>query len=223
MSSTVAAAGVAALCCVSVSPYLACLARRAPDRSDRLWWRWEPGPAAVGRIAPLAASLGALGGAAAGLSAALPAFIVLAAICAPLIVIDVDAHRLPDRLVFAAAAAAVLLLPVAAVQRHDVAAAVRAAGAAVAEFAVLLGLALLAPASFGFGDVKLGGVLGGYLGWFGWQHVYCGLVAGFVLGSVTAVVLIGTGRASLKSAMPFGPMLVLGALCVPAFGLVAAP
>ena len=52
---------------------------------------------------------------------------------------------------------------------------------------MLLALNLAAPRSFGFGDVKLGGVLGGYLGWFGWSYVYYGVFAGFLLGAVLAV------------------------------------
>lgn len=231
MSSTVVAAVVGALCCVLASPYLAGLAHRAPDRGDALWWRgcgarfWRRdhlSGGAAAKSAVLAAGLGALGGAAAGMSAALPAFVVLAAVCTPLVVIDIAEHRLPDRLVITAGVAAAVLLPAAAVERHDLSAALRCGAAAAAVFAALLALALLSPQSFGLGDVKLGAVLGAYLGWFGWQYVYCGVVAGFVLGSCVALVLLCSGRASWKTAIPFGPMLILGALCVPAFDVVAA-
>jgi leader peptidase (prepilin peptidase)/N-methyltransferase len=84
-------------------------------------------------------------------------------------------------------------------------------------FAVLFLIAFISPRSFGFGDVKLGGLLGGYLGWFGWLYVYYGIFGGFLLGAVVAVALLATRRASLKSALAFGPMLILGALIVLAF------
>lgn len=232
MSSTLTAAVVSALCCLLASPYLAGLARRAPDRGDRLWWRgcgrsWRRGHRSGGAAAKTAAvataaGLGALAGAAAGMSAALPAFVALAAVCTPLVLIDIAEHRLPDRLVITAAVAATVLLPAAAIQRHDGAAALRCAAAAATVFAALFALALLAPSSFGFGDVKLGAVLGAYLGWFGWPFVVGGLTAGFVLGSVVALVLLCSGRASLRTAIPFGPMLIAGALGVPAFGLIAS-
>lgn len=220
MSSAITGAVVAAACCALLSPYLAVLARRAPDRSDGQWWRWQP---KGGRCAVLAALLGALAGAAAGCTAALPAFVALAAISTPLVLIDVAEHRLPNRLVFAAAVAAAILLSAAAAVHHDGAALLRVWAGGAAVFAGLFALAWLAPESFGFGDVKLGGVLGGYLGWFGWAQVYCGMFAGFLLGALVAVALVASRRATLSSAVAFGPMLIVGALAVPALGSVVTP
>jgi leader peptidase (prepilin peptidase)/N-methyltransferase len=62
--------------------------------------------------------------------------------------------------------------------------------------------------------------MGGYLGWFGWAYVYYGVFAGFLLGAVLAVGLLATRRATMKTAIPFGPMLVVGPLIVLAFDLV---
>jgi leader peptidase (prepilin peptidase)/N-methyltransferase len=87
-------------------------------------------------------------------------------------------------------------------------------------YVVLFLLAVASPRSFGMGDVKLGGILGGYLGWFGWAHVYYGVFAGFVLGAVLAIGLLAGRRANMKTAIPFGPMLIVGPLVVLAFDLV---
>jgi leader peptidase (prepilin peptidase)/N-methyltransferase len=95
----------------------------------------------------------------------------------------------------------------------------RGAEAAGAVLAVLGVLWLAAPRSFGLGDVKLGGVLGGYLGWTGWSAVYYGVFAGFLLGSLVGIALMATRRATLRTALAFGPMLLLGALLVLAFDL----
>jgi leader peptidase (prepilin peptidase)/N-methyltransferase len=167
----------------------------------------------------VAAVLGALAGAAAGWSAALPAFLVLAAVTAPLVIVDVEHHRLPDRLVGTGAVAAAVLLPAAALVRHDGDAVLRSAAAAAVVFAVLLALALASPRSFGFGDVKVGALLGAYLGWLGWAYVYYGIFGGFLLGALVAVPLLATGRATRGSAIAFGPALVAGALIVAAFRL----
>ena len=218
--STVAGVVTGAACCLVASPYLARLTRTVPDREDRRWWRGRT--ASRGRLAVTAAIatvLGALGGAAAGWTALLPAFVALALSCAPLVVIDFEEHRLPNRLVFTAAGAAAVLLTVAAAVRHEWAPWLRGVEGAAAVFAMLFLLAFISPRSFGFGDVKLGAVLGGYLGWAGWLQVYYGIFAGFLLGALVALVLLASRRASLKTAMAFGPMLVLGALLVLAFDL----
>lgn len=204
---------VGAAACLALSPYLARLTRSVPDGADRRWWRGQP--VSAGRsvaTAAIALVLGALAGYAARWSAALPALIALALCAAPLVVIDFTEHRLPDRLVRCAAVLGALLLATAALARGDWYPYLRAVEAAAAVFAALFLLALLAPSSFGFGDVKLGAVLGAYLGWFGWGCVYWGIFAGFVLGSLVAVALVAARRATMTSALAFGPMLVLGSL-----------
>lgn len=223
MSSPALGALVAALVCLLAAPYLARLTLSVPDRDRRDWWGGSPaGRARVGLTALAGVVLGGLGGAAAGWSALLPAFVVLALACAPLVVIDYEHHRLPDRLVAAAGLGAAMLLTVAAAVTGEWAALLRAVEAAAAVFAALFALAFISPRSFGMGDVKLGGVLGGFLGWFGWAYVYWGVFGGFLLGSLVGIVLLASRRANRKTPIAFGPMLVLGPLIVLAFDLVPA-
>jgi leader peptidase (prepilin peptidase) / N-methyltransferase len=221
MSSTATGALVGAALGLAAAPYLARLTVTVPDAEARRWWLGAPTtPRVAAATAALAAGLGALAGAAAGWSALLPAFLAVALIGTPLVVIDLRVHRLPNRLVLAALLAEAALLTVAAAQRDDWGELLRAAEGAAAAFAALAVLWFIAPRSFGFGDVKLGGVLGGYLGWFGWAHVYYGIFAGFLLGAVLSIGLLATRRATMKTAIPFGPMLVVGPLVVLAFDLV---
>jgi leader peptidase (prepilin peptidase) / N-methyltransferase len=212
-----AAAGVGLV----AAPYLARLTVTVPDPDARHWW---VGAATTRRVllatAVVAVVAGALAGAAAGWSALLPAFLVLSLVGTPLIVIDVQVHRLPNRLVFLAGGAEAGLLAVAAAHYDAWSEMLRAAEGAAAVFAALFLLAFISPRSFGLGDVKLGGLLGGYLGWFGWAEVYYGIFAGFLVGAVLSVALLMTRRATMKTAIPFGPMLILGALLVLAFDLV---
>jgi leader peptidase (prepilin peptidase)/N-methyltransferase len=86
--------------------------------------------------------------------------------------------------------------------------------------AVLLVLALLPGGGFGLGDVKLGAVLAIYLGMSGWETVFYGILAGFLLGGLVAVTLVATGRATRKTPVPFGPLMVLGALLILASDVV---
>lgn len=221
MTTAVLGALVGAVICVAVSPYLARLSVTVPDADHPRWWAGAPADGRrVVTAAVTAAVLGALGGYAAGWSALLPAFVALALACTPLIVIDLEVHRLPNRIVYPMAIVGAVLLALAAAVDDDWHRLLRSAEGAAAVYAVLFMLVLASPRSFGLGDVRIGGVLGGYLGWFGWVYVYYGIFAGFLLGALVAIVLLVTRRASMKTAIPFGPTLILGPLIVLAFDLV---
>lgn len=211
--AAVPAAAVSAGACVLGAGYLAGLTITVADRAARRWWR--PSLATRARrltVATVGAVLGALAGAGAGWTAQLPAFAALGLVCTPLVVIDVEHHRLPDRLLVPLAGAAAVLLTLAALSDGAWTTLGRAGAAAVAVFGALFALNLASPRSFGMGDVKLGGVLGAYLGWFGWAFALWGVFLGFLLGALAAVGQMLARRATLRTAVAFGPALVLGAL-----------
>jgi leader peptidase (prepilin peptidase)/N-methyltransferase len=150
-----------------------------------------------------------------GLSPVLPAFWLLAALAVVLAVIDLQHRRLPDALTLPAYPAAAVLLGAAALAvpggaRHFLGA---LAGMAAAWLIFVL-LALAHPAGLGWGDVKLSGVLGLYLGWLGAAAVAAGLLGSFVLAALAGLVLIATGRATRKSQIPFGPFMLASAVAV---------
>jgi leader peptidase (prepilin peptidase)/N-methyltransferase len=140
-------------------------------------------------------------------------------------VIDVRHHLLPDRIVFPSyAIAGVLLLGAAASQLLPPGPAgagsldaglfgipglrVLAGGAALWLFYFLLHAVY--PPGMGFGDVKLAGVLGMYLGFLGWGHVFAGTFAAFMLGGLWSLALLAARRGTLQSAIPFGPFMLAG-------------
>ena len=71
---------------------------------------------------------------------------------------------------------------------------------------------LIYPAGLGWGDVKLSGLLGLYLGWLGLGALAAGLFLGYLFAAVAGLGLIATRRASRKSHLAFGPFLLAGAL-----------
>jgi leader peptidase (prepilin peptidase)/N-methyltransferase len=81
-----------------------------------------------------------------------------------------------------------------------------------AYYAAFYALAFIYPAGMGFGDVKLAGVLGLYLGWIGWGVLAVGAFGGIFIGAVVGVTLMAAGRAGRKSAIPFGPFMLAGAM-----------
>ena len=79
-------------------------------------------------------------------------------------------------------------------------------------FVVLAVLHVVARGGFGFGDVRLGAVLGWYLAWQGLRYVPAGLFLAFVLSAVTGLALMALGRSGRRTAIPFGPFLAIGAV-----------
>ena len=156
----------------------------------------------------------------AGASWELPALLYLAALSVVLGLIDLDHRRLPDSLVLPSYPVALALLalatcgPGSAAEQGDL---LRALLGGAAMFVFYLLLVLAYPRGMGFGDAKLAGVLGLYLGWYGWAELVVGWFAAFVLGGFFAIALMAAGRAQRKSTIPFGPWLLIGS----AVGLVA--
>lgn len=146
-----------------------------------------------------------------GWSWALPAFLYLAAIGLALALIDLDTHRLPDAIVLPSYPVAAALLVLASWGEGDWAALVRAAIGGAALWVLYFALAVAKPGGMGFGDVKLAGVLGLYLGWVGWGALVVGAFAAFLLGGIFSIGLLLSGRAGRGSGIPFGPWMIAGA------------
>ncbi|MFQ4147778.1 A24 family peptidase [Arthrobacter sp. LAPM80] len=127
-------------------------------------------------------------------------------------IIDIHTHTLPNRYVLPAYPIAGALLLAAALAAGMPMYAAVALGGAVAMGALYWLLWVLYPAGMGFGDVKLAGVLGLFLGFLGWQHVLVGVAAGFVVGGLWGITLIATRRGTAKTAIPFGPSMLAGTL-----------
>jgi leader peptidase (prepilin peptidase)/N-methyltransferase len=141
----------------------------------------------------------------------LVAFLYLASISIALALIDLDTHRLPDAIVLPSYLVGGVLLAGASILNGDPGALLRTGIALVGLFSVYLAMALAYPGGMGFGDVKLAGVLGMYLGWLGWGSLAVGAFAPFVVGGLFAVALIVARRAGRKSRIPFGPWMLVGA------------
>lgn len=146
-----------------------------------------------------------------GASPVLPAYLYLAAVAVALALIDLDVKRLPNVIVLPSYLVAALLLGAAALTGAGGGPAVRALVAMVVLFAGYLGLALLVPGGMGYGDVKLAGLLGLYLGWVSWSTVWVGTFAAFLAGGLVGVALLLLRRADRRSAIPFGPSMLAGA------------
>lgn len=137
----------------------------------------------------------------------LPAYLTFTAIGIALALIDLDVQRLPDVIVLPAYPVLVALLLI----DWDPAAFTDALIGAAALGAFFFVIWFLAPGGMGFGDVKLAGVVGAMTAYLTWGTFLIGAFLGFLLGAVVGVLLMAGGKAGRKSAVPFGPFMLLGA------------
>lgn len=73
---------------------------------------------------------------------------------------------------------------------------------------IIVGYALITGVEgMGLGDVKLGAMLGAFLGW---KALLVALFAGILLGGTLASALLAAGGIGRKDAIPFGPFLAVG-------------
>ena len=143
---------------------------------------------------------------------ALPAVLYFTAAGVGLAFIDLDVGRLPDAIVYPSYPVLAALLVIPAVAQQDAAGLVRAAVGAAVLYVIFFLLASMFPAGMGGGDVKLAGLVGGFLAFFSYPLLIVGAFAAFVLGSAVGLVKIAGRRATGKSALPFGPFMIAGAL-----------
>ncbi len=150
---------------------------------------------------------------------------VFAGLSVALTLIDLDVKRLPDAIVLPGWGAIVVLLFVTTLVAGV------STGSATQSWAAQIGwddflralfggaalflfyylIRLISPRGMGGGDVKLAGLVGTVLGWFGWGALAFGAFAAFLLGGIFGGILLLTGRARRRSAIPFGPWIIAGA------------
>ena len=158
------------------------------------------------RYPAVEAATGLLFGAAAyefRLGLALLAALVLISALVALAVIDLEHRLLPNAIVGPAAFAGLTLSILGDLTGWWI-----YPLSAVAVAGVLFGLALVRPGGMGMGDVKMGGMLGAFLGPYAALAVFLGAL----FGAVTSGLLMASGKAGRRSALPFGAFLALGAL-----------
>lgn len=171
-------------------------------------------PGLAWKSALVSAACAALVGGAVGMEWALVILVPLVPLSVALAVIDWRTRLLPTRLVLPATGVAILLGLVGWAVSRDADDLIRAAIALVVVRSVFWVLWWFHSAGMGFGDVRLAALLGFALGQLGWGEVLVGVYSGFLVFGLPGLALaIGRrDRSLLKSAFPFGPFMLVGAL-----------
>jgi leader peptidase (prepilin peptidase)/N-methyltransferase len=147
-----------------------------------------------------------------GILEALPAYLFFAAVGIALTAIDLDVKRLPNVIVYPTYVVLAALLTGASLLEGSFEPLLRALVGAASLFAFYLVLVLAYPGGMGLGDVKLAGVIGAALGFLSYPAVVIGAFGAFLIGGLGGAVLMLLRRANRRTAVPFGPSMVAGAL-----------
>lgn len=139
-------------------------------------------------------------------------YLAFLALTMALVVTDLEAFRIVDRLNLRGTLGLFLLLLAATAIEGGWGALARGVGGAAAYFAgASLLFILVRGKGFGAGDVKLAVQLGLFTAYLGWSVLGWAVFATAIIGGVVAVVLIVAGAASRKTELPYGPPMILGA------------
>jgi leader peptidase (prepilin peptidase)/N-methyltransferase len=161
--------------------------------------------------------VGAAVGLALGWTGALLYLVPFVPIGVVLLVVDWRTTLLPNAIIFPTYALLVVLIPVAALVDQDLHSLYRAGWGWLIIGGVFALLWFLLNA-WGYGDVRLAGLLGPALGYLGWSQLLMGLALMFFIGGIGGA-LLSIVRRSMKGRMPFGPAMLVGA----AIAAVAGP
>ncbi len=172
-------------------------------RRGLVWW-----------AAPASAAAAALAAWTLGDDPWLVALVPLVPVCVLLAVVDWHTRLLPSRVVLPATAYAIAVAVVLWLVTGDADNVVRATIGLVVVRSIYWLMWRIHSAGMGFGDVRLAALVGFSLGHVGWSELVVGAYSGFLVFGLPGLLLalVKWDRALLKTAFPFGPFMLVGAL-----------
>ncbi len=151
--------------------------------------------------------------------------LVLFAFLVAVSTVDIVVQRIPTRFVYTTLLASIVLIVAASLRLHVPRAIVGAGIGAAFYFGFLFLFHLISPRRMGFGDVRLAGVAGLYVGWLGWSSefpvlgplstVIWAALVGSLVGTIVGLGVIVVSRRNRY--FPFGPALATGTVIVVLF------
>ena len=190
-----------------VAPWLTRLIQRAIAQRSPEARHGKHAQAAVAAVTALGFAATALHF---GPRAELPVYLFLIAALVVLSFVDLATKTLPRRLVHMALAVGIVLLTPIAVFMGEPQRVLWATVGGAGRLRRSHCAAHRSAGGLGYGDVRLGAMLGWFVAWEGLRHVPVGLFLAFVSSAVVGLALIASGRASRRTAIPFGPFLAIG-------------
>ncbi|MEI6648520.1 MAG: prepilin peptidase [Actinomycetes bacterium] len=127
-----------------------------------------------------------------------------------LIAIDLEHHRLPDLLTGPLFLSGAIFLGIDAFKNHHTSQLFHALLYGFSACAIFYSIHILSKGGMGMGDVKLAASMGLFSGYVSATAVYVSAMTGFALGSLVGVSLMVAKKATRKTAVPFGPFMIVG-------------
>jgi leader peptidase (prepilin peptidase) / N-methyltransferase len=183
--------------------------RIAPVHTKTLYADLARRPGLAWRLAVAAAVVGAILGGALGWSADLLVVLPVVPVGVWLAYVDWRTTFLPTRIIAPTYAVVVLAVLVGAVVEGDRTPLIGAVAGWACYGGYFLLMWIISP-GFGYGDVRLSGVLGLVLGWLGWRELIVGMFAGLLLTALLGLLLTLL-RVVERGRNPAGPHLLAGA------------
>lgn len=144
----------------------------------------------------------------------LAAYMYMAAVLVAVSFIDADFHVIPNKITYPSFFIGAVLLLAADLSAWAHMLTGIAVGGGFLLVLFLVAPVLLKKQGMGFGDVKLGAILGVFLGW----HVFLAIFLASIIGTVFGVVMISARKLKWQEHFAFGPCLAAGALLTYFFG-----
>ena len=138
------------------------------------------------------------------------ALAAMAVITVPLVLIDLRVHRLPNAITYPTGLLLLTLMVLGPFAGGSWANSLNVLLQGLVPAAILLTIGLISRGGMGLGDVKLAALMGWSAGWFGIAATVSSFAVAFLLGGAYAVIVLVTKKMNRKSAIPFGPFLLIG-------------
>lgn len=147
--------------------------------------------------------------------------VITVALAAPVLtIVDTATKLLPNAFIYPAYTVAGFGAILTALGTGELGSVATAAGVGLAGWFVYFIIWFAAPAGgFGFGDVRLSGLLGFALGFHSWALAFVGLLVVPLLLAIPvgAIATWASRHSEAKATIPFGPMMLAGAVACLAF------
>jgi len=127
---------------------------------------------------------------------------------------DISSHRLPNRLVGYWFLSSLVLVICLGATRQGLSGILQGALGVLLLGGGYLLISLISAGAMGMGDVKLAGVVGLNLGYYALSWLFLATLLTFLLATLWVIGGVIARKLTLKSAVPFGPFMIIGAFAV---------